>query len=93
MKINPIWNISIKYLLLFLYIIVKIESNDDLKVKDGIVYYNSKNPSECMTDFDNSSTGIIAIFLIIPVVFLIVGIVQIKKSISSMVSRCWLFWF
>lgn len=50
---------------------------------DGIVYYNSKNPSECMTDFDNSSTGIIAIFLIIPVVFLIVGIVQIKKSISK----------
>ena len=50
---------------------------------DGIVYYNSKNPGQCMTDFDNSSSGILAFFLIIPVIFIVVGALQIKKSITK----------
>lgn len=49
----------------------------------GIVYYDSKNPSNCMTDFDNSSNGILAIFLLLPIVFIVIGGLQIRKSINK----------
>lgn len=43
------------------------------------VKYNSNNPSECMTKYDEKLNWIIYIFFIIPAVFLTVAIIGIRK--------------
>lgn len=49
----------------------------------GIVYYDTNNPSNCMTDFDNKTSFIIFIFLFLPLIFIIVGANQMKKAINN----------
>lgn len=58
-----------------------ISSNS--KNAKGIVYFNTKNPSECLTDYDKQSSILFLIFIILPVIFIIIGgvilIANIKK--------------
>ena len=45
----------------------------------GIVYYDSKNPAKCMTDYSSGSNFIVLAFLIIPAIFIIVAVLNILK--------------
>lgn len=46
----------------------------------GLVYYNSEDPTECMTEYDKSGNGILLLFLILPLTFIALGIVMIIKT-------------
>lgn len=43
------------------------------------VYYDSKNPSNCMTEYSKSGNYIILVFLLLPIMFIIVAVTNIKK--------------
>lgn len=43
------------------------------------VYYDSKNPSNCMTEYSKSGNNIILIFMLIPIIFIVVAVVNIMK--------------
>ncbi len=66
--------------------------SSNIKSGDGIVYYDSDNPAKCMTDFENNSTWIFFIFLLLPIIFIIVGACFIKsylkrsKTLQSLAS-------
>lgn len=47
--------------------------------KNAMVKYNSKDPSSCMTSTDNKTVLFFALFLFIPVIFIIVGIKGIGR--------------
>lgn len=49
----------------------------------GTVYYNTSQPSECMTDFDSSTNFIVIIFLFLPIIFILVGGNQMKKALAN----------
>lgn len=44
-----------------------------------IVYYDSKDPSKCMTEYSKSGNKIFLIFLVLPIAFITLGIINIKK--------------
>ena len=44
-----------------------------------IVYYDSKNPSKCMTSFSKSVNTIFIIFTVLPIIMIVIGIIKIKK--------------
>lgn len=58
-------------------------SNSSSSINPGTsnktVYYNSNNPSNCMTEYSKSSNSFLLIFLLIPIVFMIIGIINISK--------------
>lgn len=58
-------------------------SNSSSSINPGIenknVYYDSANPSECITEYSKSSNNIILIFLIIPIVFILIAVINIAK--------------
>jgi hypothetical protein len=58
-------------------------SNSSSSVNPGnsnkTVYYDSKNPSSCMTEYSKSENNIILIFILIPIIFIIVAVVNIVK--------------
>ena len=43
------------------------------------VYYDSKNPANCMTEYSKSSNKILLIALILPILFIIVAVVNFNK--------------
>lgn len=43
------------------------------------VYYDSKNPSNCMTEYSKSNSLIFLVFMILPLVFILIGVINIKK--------------
>ena len=43
------------------------------------VYYDSKNPSNCMTEYSKSSNNIMLLFMLIPIIFIVVAVVNIRK--------------
>lgn len=43
------------------------------------VYYDSKDPSKCMTEFSKSNNNFFFLFIIIPVVFIVVAVINIRK--------------
>ena len=47
---------------------------------NGTVYYDSKNPSKCMTEYAKSSRTFLYLMLILPIVFIAVGLVNIIKT-------------
>jgi len=47
--------------------------------ENGNVYYDSKDPSRCMSEYSESNITLLLLFLIIPVLFLIVGIIMFIK--------------
>jgi len=49
----------------------------------GIVYYDSKNPSSCLTDFDNGTNTVALIFLFMPIIFIVIGANHIKKALKN----------
>lgn len=63
--------------------VCKSSTSSSIKSGDGTVYYDSSNPGDCMTDFDNTTNGFTFVFLIIPVIFIVVGVSQIRKSINK----------
>lgn len=46
---------------------------------NALVYYDSKKPSRCMTPYSKSSNKMLLIFLILPVIFIALGVVNINK--------------
>lgn len=46
---------------------------------NALVYYDSKKPSRCMTSYSKSSNKMLLIFLILPVIFIALGVVNINK--------------
>lgn len=59
------------------------KSNVSSSIRPGAenkkVYYDSKNPSKCMTEYSKSSNKFLLIFFILPLVFIIVAVVNIRK--------------
>lgn len=43
------------------------------------IYYDSKNPSKCMTEYSKSSNFILLAFMIIPIIFIVVAVINIRK--------------
>jgi len=43
------------------------------------VYYDSKNPSNCMTEYSKSGNYIILLFLLLPIIFILVAVINIRK--------------
>lgn len=43
------------------------------------VYYDSKNPEKCMSEFSNSINGWLLLFLLLPIIFIAIAVVNIKK--------------
>ena len=58
-------------------------SNSSSSINPGTqnknVYYDSKKPSNCMTEYSKSSNYIILPFLIIPILFIVISVVNISK--------------
>lgn len=48
-------------------------SSSNIKYGKGIVYYDTKSPNICMTDFENSTGLIILVFLFIPLICIFTG--------------------
>ena len=48
--------------------------------KGTTVYYDSKDPSKCRTEYENGVNGFLLLFLILPAVFIVIGIVFINKT-------------
>ena len=46
---------------------------------NSLVYYDSKDPTKCMTEYSKSSNTLLLVFLIIPLVCITVGVINIKK--------------
>lgn len=53
-------------------------------IKDGKVYYDSKNPEKCMTDYSESSTTFLYIMLIFPALLIIGGAILLKKALKTL---------
>lgn len=43
------------------------------------IYYDSKNPYNCISEYKKSSNNILLIFYILPITFILIGIIFIKK--------------
>lgn len=52
----------------------------DTKNADTIVYYDSNNPSKCITSFDKEISFIVLMLLIVPISLILVGIFIILKK-------------
>lgn len=46
---------------------------------NALVYYDSKDPTKCTTEYSKSSNTLLLVFLIIPLVCIAVGVINIKK--------------
>lgn len=49
------------------------------KTDNKIVYYDSKNPSNCLTEYSLKTNYILMAFLLLPAIFLIISIININK--------------
>lgn len=56
-----------------------VSTSLDISTENKLVYYNSKNPSECVSEYTKSGNVIFLIFIIIPSIFILVGVLNIKK--------------
>ncbi len=54
-------------------------SNHNPGTQNKTVYYDSKNPSKCMTEYSKSSNFILLAFMIIPIIFILVAVINIRK--------------
>lgn len=78
---------SISYSSIYYYMVDGIEyscfskfsSSEYPDVEDTIVYYDSKNPSNCMTEHTKSFNKILLIFMILPLLFILFGVINIIK--------------
>ena len=56
-----------------------ISSNTPPSDSQRIVYYDSKNPSKCMTSYSKSGNSFVLIFTILPIIMIVIGIVNMLK--------------
>lgn len=52
----------------------------------NLVYYDSNNPSKCMTEYESGTSLFMALFLILPIVFIAIGganIASVQKRIKK----------
>lgn len=58
-------------------------SNSSSSINPGTsnkkVYYDSKNPSNCMTEYSKSSNNILLIVMLLPLLFIAVAIINMRK--------------
>ena len=47
--------------------------------KNKTVYYDSKNPSNCVNEYSSSSNNILLIFLLLPAIFSVVAVWNMRK--------------
>ena len=47
--------------------------------QNNTVYYDSKNPSNCMTEYSKSSNYFLLVFMILPIIFILIAVVNIRK--------------
>ncbi len=47
--------------------------------KNKKVYYDSKNPAKCMTEYSKSNNNILLIFMLLPLIFIVVAVVNMRK--------------
>lgn len=59
-------------------------TSSNIKSGKGIVYYDSKNPANCMTDFEKTLDIFLLVFLLIPIIFIIIGYCQIKSYFKKL---------
>ena len=43
------------------------------------VYYDTKNPAICMTEYSKNTNWILIAVMILPIIFIIIGVINIKK--------------
>lgn len=55
-------------------------------IENKTVYYDSKNPSDCMTEYSNTANYILLAFLILPITFIVFSVIYIRK-ISKRVRK------
>lgn len=59
------------------------DSNSSSSINPGTqnknVYYDSKNPSNCMTEYSKTGNYITLLFLILPIIFILVAVINIRK--------------
>lgn len=48
--------------------------------ENGLVYYDSSEPSNCITEYSKSQSGNMLIFMIIPIIFILVAVINIKNK-------------
>lgn len=56
-----------------------ISSGSNPGTGNKIVYYDSKNPSNCMTKYSENSNKVFGFFLILPITLIIISIINIRK--------------
>jgi len=56
-----------------------LSSSNNPGTQNKTIYYDSKNPSNCMTEYSKSGNNIILVFLIIPIIFILIAVVNIRK--------------
>lgn len=49
----------------------------------GIVYFNTKNPNECLTDYEKNNSRWLLLILLFPVIFITIGGVILLKNIKK----------
>lgn len=59
------------------------DSNSSSSINPGTqnknVYYDSKNPSNCMTEYSKTGNYITLLFLLLPIIFILVAVINIRK--------------
>lgn len=61
-------------------------SNIRPNIDNQTIYYDSKNPSDCTSEYTQSSSLFFLIFLILPAIFIIIAVINIHK-INQRVKR------
>lgn len=57
----------------------RVSSSVNPGIENKTVYYNSKNPSDCMTEYSKTVNYILLAFLVLPISFIAFAVVYIRK--------------
>lgn len=47
--------------------------------KNRTVYYDSANPEKCLTEYSKTSNNIFLVFMLLPILFIVIGAINIQK--------------
>lgn len=53
------------------------------------VYFDSKNPENCMTEYSKSGNNMLLLFMIVPIIFIvfsILGIIKVNKRVKAVLE-------
>ena len=71
----------------------KSRTSQNTKTNEGVVYYDSKNPSNCMTDYDEDVFKVYKISMLISLILILIGIFlairtrKIRKGLKVLVNN------